>query len=72
MAEHSLYSLLHNVSLQDSVVSFNESNSVKKQPATNLKAGNVTVRPQRLSHIFLLSNPALQSDAWPRGHRATS
>lgn len=44
----------------------------EKQPASSLKPGNVTVRPQRLSHIFLPSNHALQSDAWPRGHRATS
>lgn len=45
---------------------------LEKQPAPNLKPGNVTVSPQRLSHIFLPPNPALQSDAWPRGHRATS
>lgn len=44
----------------------------EKQPAPNLKGSNVTVGPQRLSHIFLPSNPALQSDAWPRGHQATS
>ena len=57
-----------NISLQDSVVSFNDSGTPEKQPAPNLKPGNLTVHPQRFSHIFLPSIPALHFDAWPRGH----
>lgn len=44
----------------------------EKQPAATFQTANVAVPPRRLSHIFPMSNPSSQPDAWPRGHQAAS
>lgn len=44
----------------------------EKQPAATFQTANVAIPPRRLSHIFPMSNPSLQPDAWPRGHQAAS